>query len=477
MKYDTVIGLEVHIQMNTASKAFCADENLFGDAANEHVSAISVAHPGTLPVANTKHIEKAIKLGAALGCRINEYNFFDRKHYFYPDLPKGYQITQDNEPICIGGEVTINVNGVEKTIRIHHIHMEEDAGKTIHDVHDSYSLIDLNRAGTPLLELVTEPDLSSGDEVYAFIAELQKLLRFLKVSNADMEKGSMRCDCNVSIKPAGAIELGERCEIKNLNSKRFAKDAVQYETKRQIQMVENGISFGKQTLHYDPETKVTSVLREKEGVADYRYFPDPDMPPIQLEKSFIASIKASLPKLPATIKKELVSQDGLTLDYAEQLSQHPEIYNFYQEACAETKENKGIANLLVNQILPSLDNIDLISNFPISPKIAANYISFLNSGKVNKSIANKELWPALINNPAILIEELASKLNLLISTDNDAVDELVSKIVADHPDQVQQFKKGKKALIGFFIGAAMKQAKGAVDANQIKSALMKALNQ
>ena len=249
--YDTVVGLEVHIQLNTQTKAFCGDALSFGAAPNTHVSAISLAHPGTLPVVNQDQVRKAIQLGLALGCKINTLNFFDRKHYFYPDLPKGYQITQDNEPICIGGSLTIHVNGKTKEVKIHHIHMEEDAGKTIHDQDPSFSLVDLNRAGTPLLELVTEPDLSSAEEVYEFIAELQKLCRYIDVSDADMEKSSMRCDCNVSVKPAGSTILGERCEIKNLNSKRFAREAVIYEAKRQVKLVEAGESISMQTLHYD----------------------------------------------------------------------------------------------------------------------------------------------------------------------------------------------------------------------------------
>lgn len=476
MKYDTVIGLEVHIQMNTSSKAFCGDGLSFGKEANTHVSAISFAHPGTLPVSNVEHVSKAIKLGLALGCNINQTNYFDRKHYFYPDLPKGYQITQDNEPICIGGTVTINLQGEEKKIRIHHIHMEEDAGKTVHDAHDQYSLVDLNRAGTPLLELVTEPDLSSGEEVFAFIAELQKLLRYIDVSDADMEKGSMRCDCNVSVKLKGDPVLGERCEIKNLNSKRFAREAVKFEAQRQIQMVEAGIRFNKQTLHYDPISNKTSVLREKEGVADYRYFPDPDMPPILISDQQLEKIRESLPELPASLKARLIQEEEMNPDYAEQLTSSPSIFAFYKSLCTHHKNRKASANLMINQILPNL-GVDKLNMeiFPLSDEQCGAYLKLIDSGKVSTSIAHKELWPRLLEEPVQNPFDLATKLGLIIDQNDDTLKMLVADVIEAHPAQLEQYKKGKKALLGFFIGTAMRKAGGAIDPNALKKELLNAL--
>ena len=477
MTYDTVIGLEVHIQMNTQTKAFCDDANSFGAGANTHVSAISFAHPGTLPVANTGHIDRAVKLGLALGCEINRTHFFDRKHYFYPDLPKGYQITQDNQPICIGGSLDIKVGGKTKSVKIHHIHMEEDAGKTVHDIHDSLSLVDLNRAGTPLMELVTEPDLSSGEEVFAFIAALQKLLRYIDVSDADMEKGSMRCDCNVSVKPAGAIELGERCEIKNLNSKRYAREAVKYEAKRQIKMVEAGQTFNKQTLHYDPVTNVTSVLREKEGVADYRYFPDPDLPPIVMTEDHLSSIKAELPELPWVIKKRLKEKAQLTEDYAEQLTRTPKIYAFYKELSEQSKDVKSSANLMINQILPSLDSDSMdIDDLLVSLDTCTSYLSLISTGKIAASIAHQQLWPALLENPKGSPTAIAEDMKLLIDTDDNVLEGLITNIINNNPGQVAQYRKGKKALIGFFIGAAMREAGGNLDPKALKEELVKALD-
>ena len=461
--------------MNTNTKAFCSDGLSFGAAPNHHVSVISAAHPGTLPVGNKEHVQKAIKLGLALGCSINRTHFFDRKHYFYPDLPKGYQITQDNQPICIGGTVNIKVGGTEKEIRIHHIHMEEDAGKNIHDLNDEYSLLDLNRAGTPLLELVTEPDLSSGEEVFAFIAELQKLLRYIDVSDADMEKGSLRCDCNVSIKPKGVTELGERCEIKNLNSKRFAREAVKYEALRQIKMKEAGTHFSKQTLHYDPVANRTQVMREKEGVADYRYFPDPDLPPMHVTDQELETIKNSLPEMPWAIKARLKGALKFSEDYAEQLTQSPEVYAYFEQLSEKVNDPKLSANLVINQILPNL-NGGTLSDFPISIDECATYLKFIASGKVSASAAHQQLWPELLERNNQDIEQLANELNLVIDQDSNALGQLIAEVVAQNPKQLQEYKKGKKALIGFFIGAIMRSSKGGVDPKQLKKELVSYLD-
>ena len=355
--------------------------------------------------------------------------------------------------------------------------MEEDAGKTVHDIHDSLSLVDLNRAGTPLMELVTEPDLSSGEEVFAFIAALQKLLRYIDVSDADMEKGSMRCDCNVSVKPAGAIELGERCEIKNLNSKRYAREAVKYEAKRQIKMVEAGQTFNKQTLHYDPVTNVTSVLREKEGVADYRYFPDPDLPPIVMTEDHLSSIKAELPELPWVIKKRLKEKAQLTEDYAEQLTRTPKIYAFYKELSEQSKDVKSSANLMINQILPSLDSDSMdIDHLRVSLDTCTSYLSLISTGKIAASIAHQQLWPALLENPKGSPTAIAEDMKLLIDTDDNVLEGLITNIINNNPGQVAQYRKGKKALIGFFIGAAMREAGGNLDPKALKEELVKALD-
>ena len=476
MQYDTVVGLEVHIQLNTLTKAFCGDALSFGDEPNIHTSAISLAHPGTLPVINNQQIDKAILLGLALNCTINEHNFFDRKHYFYPDSPKAYQITQDNEPICIGGFLEIEVNGKKKKVQIHHIHMEEDAGKTIHDQDPNYSLVDLNRAGTPLLELVTEPDLHSSEEVYEFIAELQKLLRYIDVSDADMEKGSMRCDCNVSVKPKGSPILGERCEIKNLNSKRFAKEAVEYEAKRQIKLIEQGISFTKQTLHYNVEEKKTQSLREKEGAEDYRYFPDPDLAPILLSQEHIQSVRDQMPILPWELKKELIENYGLIPDHANQLVQDPQIGIYFKNLNQQINDPKLVSAFMINLLFPTLQNKGIeIDQIDIPLDSIEQYLKLIKENKITASIGSQRLWPELAKNPTLSPHALAEKLGLIINNDNDFINSLISTVISENPGQVQQYKKGKKNVIGFFVGAIMKKSNGSVNPKNIQPILLQAL--
>ena len=286
-KYETVIGLEIHVQLSTKSKAFTSDDIAFGNEANTQTGIISLAHPGTLPKINTTQIDYAIRLGLAIGSKINRKNYFDRKNYSYPDLPKGYQITQDKEPICIGGEVPIIVKGKWKKIGIHHIHMEEDAGKSIHDQSPNHTLVDLNRAGTPLLEIVTDPDLRSADEVEALMSGMRQLVRYLNISDGNMQEGSLRCDVNISIRPFGQDRFGNRCEVKNLNSMKFARNAIKFEVNRQIDLVESGGMVEQQTLNFDPVTGRTSTLRTKENANDYRYFPDPDLPPIVVSEEMM----------------------------------------------------------------------------------------------------------------------------------------------------------------------------------------------
>ncbi|MFT4565367.1 MAG: aspartyl-tRNA(Asn)/glutamyl-tRNA(Gln) amidotransferase subunit B [Saprospiraceae bacterium] len=475
MKYDTVVGLEVHIQMNTLSKAFCGDGNSFGESPNTNISAISLAHPGTLPVANTVHVDKAIQLGLALGSKINKFNFFDRKHYFYPDLPKGYQITQDNEPICLKGSMEIEVNGEIKIVEIHHIHMEEDAGKNIHDQHDSLSLLDVNRAGTPLLELVTEPCLSSGEEVFAFMAELQKLLRYIDVSDADMEKGSMRCDCNVSIKPEGSTTLGERCEIKNLNSKRYAREAVKAEYNRQVALVKSGGTVINRTMQFDKENQLTLPMRDKEGVADYRYLPDPDLPPIVISYDHLAKIQNEMPELPWLVKKRLIAEVGLNEDYADQLTQSPRIVALFNRIENEVGNTKQVANFIVNQWLPIFGKE--IKGLQIGEEKMISYLNLIKEGTISASIATQQLWPAMLEDTNAEPQTLAEKLGIVIQADDSGLETTIRTVLEENPDQVKQYKSGKKALFGFFIGAVMRVSGGSVDPKALKAKLTEILSE
>ncbi len=471
--YETVIGLEVHVQLSTNSKAFCSDDTRFGGEPNTQVSAISLGHPGTLPRLNSRQVEYATRLGLALGSRINLENTFDRKNYFYADLPKGYQITQDNQPICIGGSLDITVEDTTKSIRIHHIHMEEDAGKSMHDSDDPFSYIDLNRAGVPLLEIVTEPDLRSAQEVDALMTSMRQLVQYLGISDGNMQEGSMRCDCNVSIRPMGSTTLGNRCEIKNLNSMRYARKAIAYEVKRQIGIVENGGTVEQQTLNFDPDTGVTSPLRNKEDAHDYRYFPDPDIPPVQLSEDYVAKVQQALPMLPWERQRQLQEDYGLTAYDTGILVADPAIARYYVELAGKgERSRKALANLMINKVIPWCKEQQLpIANFPISTAQLRSFVALIQDGKISNSIAYQELFPALLENPDKQVDTLAEELNLLQSDDADELALWIEQAIAKYPDKVQAYQNGKKGLLGLFMGEVMKVSKGKADPKKANSLL------
>lgn len=476
-EYQTVVGLEVHIQMNTKSKAFCSDSLSFAAEPNTHVSTISLAHPGTLPRANKKHVSNGIKLALALDSEINKLNSFDRKHYFYADLPKAYQITQDRIPICRGGALEITLgNGEKKKVRIHHVHMEEDAGKTIHDYDPNYSMVDLNRAGTPLLELVTEPDLNSGDEVLSFIAQLQQLVRYLDISDGDMEKGSMRCDVNISVRPIGSVVLGERCEVKNVNSKKNAKAAVLYESKRQIKLLEEGVSFNKQTLHFDPETGATSPMREKEDADDYRYFPDPDLPPVRISQKEIDDIRESLPLFPWEVKRMMMTEFNLSEYDANLLSLKKSTADYYFKMVNQAASKKGLANLMINKIIPESGQEE-VSNFKVKPQSIIEFLNLIENETVSSSTAYQKLWPALLDNPNNKPEDLASELGIVQIKDDNVISSIIDEVISENEAQATEYRKGKKKVFGFLIGQAMRKSKGAASPDAVKKALLEALDQ
>ena len=462
-KYETVIGLEVHIQLSTKSKAFCADDTRFGGEPNTHISAISLGHPGTLPRLNKQQVDHAIRLGLALGCEINKENRFDRKNYFYADLPKGYQITQDRAPICLGGKIEIPSGESKRTIRLHHIHMEEDAGKSIHDLDPNYTLIDLNRAGVPLVELVTEPDFRSAEEVDVFMNTMRQLVRYLEISDGNMEEGSMRCDVNVSVRLKGASEYGERCEIKNVNSMRFARRAITYEVKRQINLLESGGQVQQQTLNFDPETGVTSPLRDKEDAHDYRYFPEPDLPPILLNEKTIEDIRAQLPALPWDLVQDFSNNYGLSEYDANLLTEEKNMALYFKEICQSTKSYKSIANFLINKVKPWLKEQKVpLADFPLSTSQVIEFTHLIDDGKVSASIAYQRLFPALIEKQASPLA-LATSMNLIQNSDEDFLEKLINDVLAKQPDKVKAYKNGKKNLLGMFMGEVMRQSKGKAD--------------
>jgi aspartyl-tRNA(Asn)/glutamyl-tRNA(Gln) amidotransferase subunit B len=474
--YETIIGLEVHVQLATKSKAFCSDDTTFGADPNTHISVISLGHPGTLPKMNKKQVEFAVRLGLALNCEINPRNTFDRKNYFYADLPKGYQITQDASPICLGGQLEIKVGEEKKTIRLHHIHMEEDAGKLIHDVDPEHSLVDLNRAGVPLLEIVTEPDFRSAEEVDVFMNAIRQLVRYLEVSDGNMEEGSLRCDCNVSVRKKGDIQLNERCEIKNMNSMRYARQAIKFERKRQIDLMEKGERVAQNTLNFDPSTGTTSPLRQKEDAHDYRYFPEPDLPPIVLSEQYIEKIKLEMPPLPNELVDKFSIEFQLPKYDVGLLTEEKETAFFFLEICKKTNNYKAVSNLVINKIKPYCNEVKIgISKFKVSPKSLAEFADLIEDGKVSSSIAYQRLFPALIKEPEKSPEIIAQELSLFQSNDEGFLEKIVNEVLEDNPKEVEAYKKGKKNLIGFFMGQVMKSSRGKAEPKSTSTLLRKKL--
>ncbi len=474
--YEIIIGLEVHVQLNTKTKIFCGDQNSFGELANRHTSSISLAHPGTLPRVNREAINKGIALALALGSEINQENRFDRKHYFYPDLPKAYQITQDRLPICVGGSIDIPSGDTTRTIRFHHTHMEEDAGKSIHDLDPKNSMIDLNRAGTPLLEIVTEPDMRSAQEVHDFIATLQQLVRYIGISDANMEEGSMRCDCNVSVRLKGDTQLNNRCEVKNINSKKFAMQAVAYEAQRQIKLMEQGEHIDQQTLHFDSETGRTSSTRDKEDAHDYRYFPDPDLPPVYITDEEIAQIKEQMPILPQAQKQLYIEQD-IKAEHAELLIQERATVTFTNELLQAHQDSSAAVNFMINKVLPTTkeDYHDDLTTFPLTVAQCAAFLKLIDAGKIIHSTAYQQLYPALLADPTADPAALCESMGLSQSNDTDLIDDLIQAVIQENPDEVKKYQKGKKGLIGFFVGKVMKESKGKADPKLIQQKLTEAL--
>ena len=475
-KYQAVIGLEIHAQLATKSKLFSGDSTAFGNTPNTQVSPISLAFPGSLPRLNKEAVEMAVKMGLACNCTIAEESFFARKNYFYPDLPKGYQISQHTHPICIGGHVLIKTSEGQRNVQLNRIHLEEDAGKSIHDVLASHSCIDLNRAGTPLIEIVTEPDLYSAEEAWQYVTEIRKLVRWIGVCDGNMEEGSLRCDANISVKLKGAEKLGTKVEVKNLNSIRNIKKAIEFEINRIINELEAGNKIVQETRSYDADKDITFSLRDKEEANDYRYFPDPDLPPIILTKEKIASIKNSLPLLPNEWLAILQNTYQLNEYDASQLCEEKSIAEFFEATAQFCKQYKMIANWILGPIKQLLNEQQKsINELGLSAKSLADTIQLIESGKINFSAAASKLLPALLNNEKDPLD-LATKLNLLQTSDSGELEEWVNKAIEMMPDKVQAYQKGKKGLIGLFVGEVKKMSKGKADPKIVTELLEQKLN-
>ncbi len=462
-KYEAVIGLEVHAQLATESKLFCGDSTAFGAEPNTHISAITMGHPGTLPKTNRKAVEYAIRMGLACHCEIEKYNYFARKNYFYPDLPKGYQTSQHTTPICKGGYVTIRTPAGERNIRLNRIHMEEDAGKSIHDLDDHFTCIDLNRAGTPLVEIVTEPDLFSAEEAWHYITEVRRMVRWIGICDGNMEEGSLRCDANVSIRLKGETTLGTKVEVKNLNSIRNVKKAIEYEIDRMIQLVESGGKVQQQTRSFDASNDTTFAIRDKEEANDYRYFPDPDLSPFQLTDAFINDIKASLPALPNELMATYQSEFGLSAYDAAQLCDEKATADYFTKVIAHTTQYKAVANWILGPIRQHLNETGTgFDNFALSPLRLAQLVKLVEEGKVGFSVASSKLLPVVITENTDPLT-IAETMNLLQVSDTGELDTWITAALNSMPDKVTEYKKGKKGLIGLFVGEVKKQSKGKAD--------------
>ena len=475
--YEVVIGLEIHAQLATQSKLFCGDSNLFGGEANTRVSAISLAHPGTLPRTNKKAVELAVKLGLACECDIEQNNYFARKNYFYPDLPKGYQISQHTSPICKGGNVRITTTAGSRAVRLNRIHLEEDAGKSLHDQHPTKTFIDLNRAGTPLVEIVTEPDIYSAEEAGQFVAEIRKLVRWLGVSDGNMEEGSLRCDANISLRPAGSETLGTKVEVKNLNSIKHIKKAIEYEINRITERLLQGQPIIQQTRSFDADNDTTFALRDKEEANDYRYFPDPDLAPFVISAEALESYKASLPELPNALHQRLLQMEELTEYDAQQLSDDLFTAQYFEEVSLHTSNKKSIANWMLGPLRQWLNDNQLnFSQAPISPANLAQMIDMIESGELSFSTAVSRLLPALIKEKKSP-RDLAETLNILQTANESMLAEWIQEVMNKMPDKVQEYRKGKKGLLGVFIGEVKKISGGKADPQKVTQLLQEKLNQ
>jgi aspartyl-tRNA(Asn)/glutamyl-tRNA(Gln) amidotransferase subunit B len=476
-KYEVVIGLEVHAQLLTQSKLFSGDSAAFGADANTHISPITLAHPGTLPKMNRKAIEYAIKLGLALHCNIEQHNYFARKNYFYPDLPKGYQVSQHTTPICKNGFVKIKTASGERNILLNRIHIEEDAGKSLHDVDDNYTSIDLNRAGVCLLEIVSEPDLHSSEEAFAYITELRKLVRWLDICDGNMEEGSMRCDANISIRLKGETKLGTRVEVKNLNSIRNVKKAIEIEVERLIGITEAGEKIIQETRSFDADNNSTFSLRSKEEADDYRYFPEPDLTPFNITDDFLQQVKESIPALPESLEKKYQELLHLPAYDAAVICSDKDSVQYFETIIKQTSNYKAAANWLLGPIKSFLNDHQVeISNFILPAAKIAGLIELVDAGTINFSNASTKVFNGLIADPKKEPLQIATTLNLLQESNSGSIETWVDEAIAKMPDKVKEYKSGKKGLIGLFAGEVKKLSKGKADMQVVNRLLNEKLN-
>ena len=463
-KYQLVVGLEVHAQLNTQSKAFSYDSASYGAMPNTQISPISLGHPGTLPKLNEQVLEHAVKLGLAMHCDIRRWNEFARKNYFYADLPKGYQITQDKTPICNNGWLdVVSDDGSIRRIGVTRIHMEEDAGKSIHDLDPYDSLVDLNRCGVPLLEIVSEPDIRTAKEAYNYLTEVRKLVRYLDICDGNMEEGSLRCDANISVMIKGATDFGTKVEVKNMNSIRNVQRAIEYEFKRQIDLLESGQTYSSETRSFDAVNGTTFSLRSKEQANDYRYFPEPDLQPVIIEQPYIESVRAAMPPLPAELLAKFQDQYGLSAYDAQVLTDSKDIALYFEELAGQTTNYKAAANWIMGPV-KSVINAEASSLQSLNLKAGrlAELIQLIDDNVVSNSVASQRIFPELLKQDESPLA-IAKRLNVVQESNVDQLSLQITEILGRYPEKVEEYKNGKKGVIGLFMGDLMKMTQGKAD--------------
>lgn len=475
--WQLVVGLEIHAQLSSRSKIFSPDPVEFGGDPNTFVSVISLGHPGALPSLNQRCVEMAMLMGMATECQIRRDSIFARKNYFYPDLSKGYQISQHDTPICHGGRLPVRLpDGTEKVIGITRIHLEEDAGKNLHDQDVYDSLVDFNRCGTGLIEIVSEPDMRAPEEAGAYIQEIRKIVRYLNICDGNMEEGSLRVDANISVMPVGTTTFGTRCEIKNMNSISNVQRAIIYEANRQIELLEAGEDIIQQTRTWDSVNGKTVLLRVKENADDYRYFPEPDLQPLRLTEAQLAKVKEKLPALPRQRYQRYVSEFGLPDFDATMLTEQREFAEYFEDSLAHTTDPRGISKWMNGPVKTYLNEQAVeITKFPLSPQAIAQVVELVNANKVSFTIAKEQLFPLMLAQPGTAAATLAQQHNLLLDTSDDDINTEIERLLDANPDKVATYLGGKTGLLGFFVGQIMKAFQGKADPKTINELTTQAL--
>ena len=472
--YEVVIGVEVHAQLRTQSKMFCGCGTTFGLSANSQTCPVCLGLPGSLPVMNKAAVEMAVRAGLALNCRIGEHNRFARKHYFYPDLPKGYQISQYESPICEHGWIDIATGEAHKRVRIRRAHLEEDAGKNIHGAAAGVSVVDFNRAGTPLLEIVTEPDMRSADEVVAYLRSLRDILMYLQVCDGNMEEGSFRCEPNLSLRPVGQQEFGTKVELKNINSFKLVKDAIEYEIKRQTRVLSEGGTIQQETRLWNLDRGETAVMRSKEEAHDYRYFPDPDLVPLKLEREWIKGFQGGLPELPAIRARRFVEQYGLPEYDAAVLTASKDMADYFEAATQLFNQPKTVSNWVMGELTRELNNSGTtVEGSPVSPHRLVRLLEMVEKGTISLKVA-RDIFPELYRSEKSP-EQIVQEQGLTQVSDEEALSTIIDEMLLNNPVQVAQFKEGKQQVLGYLVGQAMKASGGKANPSKVNELLKRKL--